>query len=406
MSNLTFVNNRLAFQQKYIDQLYDSVDKVIGPTVSLCHHCHRHIPALRYHKDNKVYIAKICSDHGTSHHMIESDYEFYHNLYYTQENPKFNFNGGVLIEVTDRCNLECPHCYHLPDNSLTDPSIDVILEQIKRMPIGENQIHKIILAGAEPCLRADFNELVSAIKGIDPCLDITVMTNGIRFADIDLVKSAKQAGLSSVNVGLNHPSYIDHKIIRNKQISAIRNLHNEGLYATYISYTMVDQSELDDILAEVTSSFWQPKNFRIRHGAEIGRNASTVKPFISDLYKSVEQWCIDNNKSFERIVDADNNIYHVMVKIEDKTIRLISWCDEENIDMEELRSGPWCDFVPDGITNFLHQIIRRDIWKNNGIILPDTPPDRYKFDRTPDNSKLDFSKLDWSSNNHKSFIHR
>jgi MoaA/NifB/PqqE/SkfB family radical SAM enzyme len=380
------------------------VDNVIGPTVSLCHQCHRHIPALRYHKNNKVYIAKICPTHGISHHIIESDYVFYKELYYTQDNPQFNFNGGVLIEVTDRCNLECPHCYHLPDNKIKDPSIESILDQIRSMPLGEDQVHKIILAGAEPCLRSDFNELILAIKNLNANLGVTVMTNGIRFADIDLVKSAKQAGLSSVNIGLNHPSYIDHKTIRNKQISAIKNLHKEEVYATYISYTMVDQSELDDILEEVTSSFWQPKNFRIRHGTEIGRNASTEKPFISDLYKAVEQWCKNNNKSFERIIEADNNIYHVMVKIEDKTIRLISWCDEENIDMEELRSGPWCNFVPDGITNFLHQIIRRDVWRNNGVILPDTPPDRYKFDRSPDNSKLEFNKLTWSSNNHKPFI--
>jgi MoaA/NifB/PqqE/SkfB family radical SAM enzyme len=383
-----------SFQQEYIDQLHNAIEGTsLGPTVSLCHHCHKHIPALRYHLNNKVYIAKNCTEHGISHHMIESDYEFYSNLYYTQDNPQFNFNGGVLIEGSDRCNLECPHCYHLPDNKIKDPSIESILDQIRAMPLGEDQVHKIILAGAESTLRPDFCELITAIKELDPCLDVTVMTNGIRFADIDFVKRAKAAGLSSVNVGLNHKDYIDHETIRRKQIAAIKNLHEEQIHVTYISYTMVDQSELDDILTEITSSFWQPKNFRIRHGAEVGRNSSKTKPFVSDLYRAVEEWCVNNNKPFERIIEADNNIYHVMVKIEDKVLRLISWCDEENIDMEELRSGPWCNFVPDGITNFLHQIIRRDIWKNNGIILPDMPPDRYKFNRTLNDSKLDLLSL-------------
>ena len=383
-----------SFQQEYIDQLHNAIEgTLLGPTVSLCHHCHKHVPALRYHLNNKVYIAKNCTEHGVSHHMIESDYEFYSNLYYTQDNPQFNFNGGVLIEGSDRCNLECPHCYHLPDNKIKDPSIESILDQIRAMPLGEDQVHKIILAGAESTLRPDFCELITAIKDLDSCLDVTVMTNSIRFADIDFVKRAKAAGLSSVNVGLNHKDYIDHKTIRRKQIAAIKNLHEEQIHVTYISYTMVDQSELADILTEITSSFWQPKNFRIRHGAEIGRNSSKTKPFVSDLYRAVEEWCVNNNKPFERIIEADNNIYHVMVKIEDKVLRLISWCDEENIDMEELRSGPWCNFVPDGITNFLHQIIRRDIWKNNGIILPDMPPDRYKFNRTLNDSKLDLLSL-------------
>jgi hypothetical protein len=61
--------------------------------------------------------------------------------------------------------------------------------------------------------------------------------------------------------------------------------------------------------------------------------------------------------------------------------------------MEELRAGPWGDFVPDGVTNFLHQIIRRDVWKNQNLILPDTPPLRYQFNRNPSSEPLDLLKL-------------
>ena len=174
-------------------------------------------------------------------------------------------------------------------------------------------------------------------------------------------------------------------------------MHKENVKIGYISYTMVDFSELDYILNEVVLNPWYPKNFRIRNGAEIGRNASNEQPFVSNLYKAVEKWCNINDKSFERIIEADNNIYHIMVRIEDKIVRLISWCDETNIDMEELRSGPWCNFVPDGITNFLHQIIRRDIWKNQNIPLPDLPPQRYLFDRNPIKNKLNLLELSSSN---------
>jgi len=61
--------------------------------------------------------------------------------------------------------------------------------------------------------------------------------------------------------------------------------------------------------------------------------------------------------------------------------------------MEELRSGPFCDFVPDGITNFLHQVIRRDVLKNQKIALPDAPPIRYQPMGVNDPSPLDFKKL-------------
>lgn len=392
------------FKSSSIDELLNSVPNNLGNTVSLCHHCHSHIPAVRYHKDQKVYIAKKCAVHGISHHMIESDYEFYSGIYYTQENPKYNFNGGVLIEVTDRCNLSCPHCYHEPDNSLKDQPIDSIISQIRKWPIGRNAIHRVILSGAEPTLRKDFIELVNEITRLDSDITVSVMTNGICFSDLAYVKKAKANGLSSVNVGLNHPSYNDHATIRNKQLTAINNIHQEGISISYISYTMISLDEVDFIMNEICSNEWRSKNFRIRYGSDIGRNPGQERKFVSEIYKSIEQWCKINNKSFERIVQADNNIYHVMARVEDKDIRIIQWCDEKDIDMEELRSGPWCDFVPDGITNFLHQIIRRDAWKNQGFILPDSPPDRYKFNRMPSKDKLNFEKLIWSGDNHESGI--
>jgi MoaA/NifB/PqqE/SkfB family radical SAM enzyme len=385
------------FTARAIDSLYSAISNVVGnllaPTVSLCHHCHSHVPAWRYHKDGKVYIAKYCKVHGISHHMIENDYEFYSGLYYTQDNDQYNFNGGVLIEVTDRCNLTCPHCYHEPDNSLTDQSIDAIINQIKKWPLGEDAIHRVILSGAEPTLRKDFNELVKEITRLHPSVTVSVMTNGICFSDPDYLKSAKENGLSSINVGLNHPSYNDHAVIRKKQVQAINNAHEQGMSISYISYTMMTLDEVDFIMNEICSNEWRSKNFRIRYGSDIGRNPGQERKFVSDIYKSIEQWCKINGKSFERIVQADNNIYHVMAKVEDKDIRIIQWCDETDIDMEELRSGPWCDFVPDGITNFLHQIIRRDVWKNQGMALPDNPPDRYTFNSKPDKSPLDLMKL-------------
>ena len=388
-SNITLLGIN-QFKPEFIEKLTNNIlGPSLGPTVSLCQHCHGHVPAMRYHKDGKVFMTKHCAIHGISHHMIESDYEFYSGIYYTQENPRFNFNGGVLIEVTDRCNLECPHCYHMPDNNLSDKPIEEILAQIRQWPLGENDVHRVILSGAEPTLRPDFNELVTAIMGLHPSLSVTVMTNGIRFGNDDFVRQAKASGLAGVNIGLNHPEYIDHATIRRKQLAAIDNMHKEGVPISYISYTMKNFTEIDYIMNEITSNAWNSKNFRIRYGSDIGRNPGQERVFVSDVYKHIEEWCKLNDKSFDRIIEADNNIYHVMAKVDGKDIRIIQWCDETDIDMEELRSGPWCDFVPDGITNFLHQVIRRDVWKNKGLILPDSPPVRYQFAHVPDKSPLD-----------------
>ena len=382
------------FKEENINFLKGSIPQtIIGDTVSLCHKCHIHVPAIRYEKDGKIWMAKICEEHGLTHHLIEPDADFYHNLECSYDDERFNFNGGVLIEGSDRCNLECPHCYHEPDNQLKDPARNLLLHNIKSLDLGKNAVHRIILAGAESTLRKDFSELVADINNLNSAMDVSVMTNGIKFNDTQFVKKALDAGLASANIGLNHPSYIDHDTVRKKQVSAIENMHKLGAPIGYISYTMNNFSELDDILKEITTELWMPKNFRIRYGSDIGRNPGQQRLWVSDIYKATEQWCRQNNKHFKQIEKADNNIYHVMVEIEDKIVRLIQWCDETDIDMEELKSGPWCNFVPDGVTNFLHQIIRRDVWKNKGFRLPDKPPQRYLFSRTPTMEPLNIYNL-------------
>jgi hypothetical protein len=69
-----------------------------------------------------------------------------------------------------------------------------------------------------------------------------------------------------------------------------------------------------------------------------------------------------------------------MVKINGITHRLIQWCDAKSIDLNELCTGPWCDFVPGKpISNFLHQVILRDASVNKSIMLWDSIPEKYRF---------------------------
>lgn len=345
-------------------------------TTSLCHHCTRHVPAIRFFKNGKVYIAKICNEHGITEYLIESSQEFYQSLIYDLSEPKFDFNRGLITEVTDRCNLECPHCYHIP-NQNPDISIDDVILKLK---LADIDFTRIVLAGAEPTVRPDFFKLVTAIRETFPGTDISVMTNGIAFGKRWFAKAAIESGLTGINIGLNHPSYNDIDTVRRKQESAIDIMHEEQLFIGYVSYTMSSTTELPDILNEIVTTPWTPKTFRVRIGSDIGRyDPTTDVIYLSDLFHLTEKWCNENGVEFRVINPADNNIYHIMVNVGGKIVRLINWCDKYNIDLEFLRSGPWCNFTTDGVTNFLHQIIRRDFQKNLNILLPDLPPVRYTY---------------------------
>lgn len=75
---------------------------------------------------------------------------------------------NVQIEITDKCNLFCPHCYHFdngdgrlkPSFDLSDDSILTIAEKLI-----EAKVFGVILTGGEPTLRKDLMiALVSRFK--------------------------------------------------------------------------------------------------------------------------------------------------------------------------------------------------------------------------------------------------
>jgi organic radical activating enzyme len=360
---------------------------LISPTVSLCHTCFSHIPAFVYHKNNQVWMIKSCKIHGSSHHMIERDYTFYKQL---KKNHKFRWNDTVMFELSDRCNLECPHCYHMPDNAVADKSVKDVIEQIKTWYTpGMN----ILFAGAEASLHPKLIDVIKEIKNEFNYDQTGILTNGIRFSNFRYLEKCQDAGLKGMMIGLNHPSYINNETIRNKQIKAIENANRLNLPIGYIGYTMSSISELEDILNETINSNWETGMFRIRYGSDIGRYPDQERMYVSDIYKAVVQWCEKNNRTIKFLENSDDNIYHLMVNIDGRNYRLIQWCDLTDIDMEELRTGPWCAFVDDGVTNFLHQVIRRDIQKNRKLVLPDSPPLRYRYEGKDISDPLNFNNL-------------
>ena len=390
MSNIIFKVDQ--FRQPNLNEMFSQVEslngEILSPTVSLCHHCHSHIPAYTYHTNNQLWMIKKCRIHGITTHMIERDYEFYKNLEY--DTLAFSFTKrNIITEVTDRCNADCPHCYHIPDNSVEDVSLDSIVQRIASWNLPDIDIN---FAGAEPTLRRDFPELLRVIKQQWPSYNLGALTNGIRLADRDWLQEIQEAGISALIIGLNHPSYLNNPTLRRKQLQAIDNCYELGMMDYSIGYTMAAIEELHFILEEICSKPWTPIHFRIRYGSDIGRYPNQQRMYVSDIYKEIGKWCANRGVSFEDKT-GDNNLYHTMIKVNGKAVRVIQWCDETDINMEELRTGPYCDFVADGITNFLHQIIRRDIVKNQGLALPDTPPARYLIENRFDRSPLDFNNI-------------
>jgi hypothetical protein len=107
----------------------------------------------------------------------------------------------------------------------------------------------------------------------------------------------------------------------------------------------------------------------------------------------IKQICERKGWTWEK-QPADDNLYHYMVNINGITHRIIQWSDVKTIDLEQLKCGPWCDFVPGKpVTNFLHQIMLRDAAVNKKMKLDDTVNDRYTFQ----SKNIDYKLSQWTN---------
>ena len=361
-------------------------------TISLCHLCYRHCEAERITKTDGVYLTKNCPEHGVSSFLIEPDLSFYKNLNYCKDG--YTIPDGVMIEVTDKCNLNCPHCYHKPNNKITDKSIENILWQV------EHRLHaeagSVILAGAEPTARKDLSylitELKKKLKQLKRKEDIAILTNGIKFSNREFTKQIAEAGITAVMIGLNHHTY-QGATVHQKQLEAINNCIAEGIFVYYVGYTLESLDHMEEVLEEIQSLGHKSWQYRIRAGSDIGRTPDEPKFYLSDHVKLIKQICDRKGWTWEK-QPADDNLYHYMVNINGITHRIIQWSDPKTIDLEQLQCGPWCDFVPDRpVTNFLHQIMLRDAVINEKKILYDTVPEKYMFQP---NDIVEYTNNNWN----------
>ncbi len=339
-----------------------STMKFIHNTVSLCNECYRHIPGVVYEKEDKIYLSKLCPIHGEMEEIVEIDTEYYYNLHREQVG-KF---VSIMFEVTNKCQLECPHCYQLPENRSTDKPIDLLMEIAKSYPNG----FMPLLAGAEPTLHKGIIDLGHQLS--DSFGQVRMLTNGLKFSDYDFAKDLLSGYNILPAIGLNHYTYQGQKI-HDKQVKGIRNIQEVGKLDG-VGYTIEDLNHLPEIFEEILSlkTTGDLGLVRIRMGASIGRSTGE-RNYLSNTLKHLKNLLGDELVS----TPLEDNIYHNMYNWRGIRLRIIQWPDVRSIDLEELNNGPWATFVDGPITNYIHQVILRDAFVNNNLKRYDICPEYY-----------------------------
>lgn len=184
----------------------------IRDTFSVCPVCGKRIAARQVLRSGGVHLEKDCPDHGFFSVVVwrgRPELESWRGALapiVPGENESCPAACGlcaehrrgtccVLVEVTARCNLRCPHCF-ADDVPQAEPSLDELRECFSALAAAGNTF--LQLSGGEPTMRDDLPQIVRLAKdcGMEY---VQLNSNGLRLADDPAYLGAlAEAGLSFV----------------------------------------------------------------------------------------------------------------------------------------------------------------------------------------------------------------
>jgi len=143
----------------------------------------------------------------------------------------------TLLEVTDRCNMNCRFCF-ADNRQSSDPPLEQVKAWIDDI-IAKTGGTLLQLSGGEPTLRDDLPEIVAYARQAG-CSYVQLNTNGLRLSsDEAYVEALAQAGLSFVFLqfdGINRDTY---RTLRGRQMFHVKETAIHSCAIQHIGVTLV-----------------------------------------------------------------------------------------------------------------------------------------------------------------------
>ena len=267
-------------------------------TQSLCPECRRVVDAQVLIRDGSVVMRKRCPEHGWHESLVSSDADWYLNSlrydkpgampldFATAVEEGCPFDCGLcpshqqhtcvgLIEITTRCNLNCPICFADSGSAQSDPGYDLSLADVERIldRFLETEEHPEVvqISGGEPTIHPQILDILAAAKARD-IRHVMLNTNGLRLADDP--EFVHQLAPYKPLIYLQFDGLVDstHQALRGRPLRAVKaqaldHLSEAGLNAILVSTVVhgVNDGEIGDIL-----------RFGLEHRAVIGINYQPV----------------------------------------------------------------------------------------------------------------------------------
>ncbi len=284
-------------------------------TKGLCNNaaCRKRVPAEFLFRDNQVWIRKLCPDCGPTESLVSSDaaaWQAKRDLWqYVPADSTCTLNcdkcgkdhkpNMVFLDVTNRCNMNCPICIATIRDMGFDfnpplPYFERIFAQLGRM----QPAPVVQLFGGEPTVRDDLLEIIAIARrnGLRP----HVVTNGLRLSDEEYCRKLCESRVP-LRFAFDGRSADVYERLRNnrgaydKKMAALANLKkhsrrkhaiigcaahgvNDHLVADLLQYCHDNRDLVSDIGLIPLTENWEPGTF----------NAATTTT-MEDVQKMVEQ---------------------------------------------------------------------------------------------------------------------
>jgi uncharacterized radical SAM superfamily Fe-S cluster-containing enzyme len=199
-------------------------------TRSLCPECLQTIPADEFVEDGRVVMRKTCRTHGTFRDIIFSDVEMFLRMEEWHfgdgrgfANPAGELTGecphrcGICgwhtshsslanVDLTSKCNLSCRVCFADANHSSYELSFDQAQETLRRLRAQcPAPAFAVQFTGGEPTIHPRFLDIVASAKALG-FTHIQAASNGLKFADPDFARRARDAGLQYVYLQMDGTS--------------------------------------------------------------------------------------------------------------------------------------------------------------------------------------------------------
>ena len=259
-------------------------------TLSICSTCLRRVDAKIVFENNNVYMLKNCREHGFEKVLIATDIEYYKTLrnynkpsetplhFTTKTHYGCPYDCGLcqdheqhscltVIEITDRCNLQCPTCYAMSSPHYgRHRTVEEVEKMLNIIVASEGTPDVVQISGGEPTLHPDFFAIMDIARK-KPIKHLMLNTNGIRIAK-DLEFTKQLASYSpDFEIYLQFDSFKPAalKQLRGKDLTEVRMKALEHLNALNLATTLVvtlQQGVNDDEIGKIIEFALQQKCVR------------------------------------------------------------------------------------------------------------------------------------------------